>query len=74
MNRWIIGLILKWLGLIRKNNNINKEMLNVTTAQTEKEAKNIIWDVAEKAKSLNQNISAISSLMKYGEAIINTIF
>lgn len=49
-------------------------MLNVTTAQTEKEAKNIIWDVAEKAKSLNQNISAISSLMKYGEAIINTIF
>jgi membrane-associated HD superfamily phosphohydrolase len=69
------------VGLIRENNKINiemlelhKEMLNVLKAQTEEEAKNIVWDVAEKAKKANETISSVMSLMKFGMKLVETMF
>lgn len=67
--------------LIRDNNKVNeeilelyKEMLNVTKAQSEEEAKNIVWEVAEKAKQSNEAISSVTGLLKFGELLIGTMF
>ncbi|BDG37254.1 hypothetical protein [Saccharococcus caldoxylosilyticus] len=69
------------VGLIRKNNEINEEMLelfkemtNVLKAQTEEEAKGIVMDIIEKAKNTNDALDAISGLINYGKLLIKLMF
>jgi len=68
------------ISLIREGNEINraalelyKEMLNVTKAETEEEAKGMVNDIADKAKNANENVSTVVSLYNYGHALIKTM-
>ncbi|MEE6451721.1 hypothetical protein RAH41_14190 [Gottfriedia acidiceleris] len=69
------------VGLIRKNNEINEEMLelfnemtNVLKAKNAEEAKSIVMDVVEKAKNTKDALDAMSSLLTYGKLLIKLVF
>jgi hypothetical protein len=65
------------VGLIRKNNEVNEEMLelykemtNVLKAQTEEEAEGIFTSVIERAKNTKDAIDAIVALSGYGKLLL----
>ncbi|MGP4071298.1 hypothetical protein ACTWQB_01940 [Piscibacillus sp. B03] len=69
------------VGLIRKNNELNeemldlyKEMMNVMKAESKEEAENMVMDVVEKAKNTNDSLNAMSNLMNYGRVLIKLMF
>lgn len=69
------------VNLIRKNNEINTEMLElfkeineVLKAKNKEEAESIIKSVVLKAKDLNDGVAAMSSLINYGTMLIKFMF
>ena len=69
------------VGLIRKNNEVNEEMLelfqemtSILKAQSKEEAEKIVLNVIEKAKNTNDALDAMTSLLNYGKILINLVF
>ncbi len=69
------------VGLIRKNNEVNEEMLalfhemtNLLKARTKEEAEDIVKDVVGKAKDTNDALDAMSGLLSYGKILIKLMF
>lgn len=65
------------LGLIRKNNEINKELFDlfqelntIMVAQNEEEAQGILEKVVGKAALLNDGADAIKSLYEHGQMLV----
>lgn len=69
------------VGLVRKNNEINEEMLalfqemtDVMKAQTPEEAEGIIKNVVSKAMETNDALDAASGLLNYGKLLYKFVF
>lgn len=69
------------VGLIRKNNKVNEEMLGlfqemtgVLKAQTVEEAEGIVKTVVGKAQETNDALDAMSGLLNYGKLLIKLAF
>ncbi|UAL53501.1 hypothetical protein [Metabacillus dongyingensis] len=69
------------VGLVRKNNEVNEEMLalfqemtEVMKAQTPEEAEGIIKNVVTKAMETNDALDAASGLMNYGKLLLKLMF
>lgn len=69
------------VGLVRKNNEINEEMLTlfqemteVMKAQTPEEAEGIIKNVVAKAMETNDALDAASGLLNYGKLLMKFAF
>ncbi|MBN9653612.1 hypothetical protein J0K78_04970 [Halobacillus sp. GSS1] len=65
------------LWAVREGNEINrevldlhKEMLNVLTAESKKEAESMVTEIANKAKNTNDSINTAISLYKHGNSLI----
>lgn len=69
------------VGLIRKNNEVNEEMLDlmkemtdVLKAQTVEEAESVVKDIVTKAKDTKDGLDAMSGLLSYGKLLIKLMF
>ncbi|WP_010530930.1 hypothetical protein [Lentibacillus jeotgali] len=75
------SFIPEMVGLVRKNNEINEEVLelykdmaNVLKAETKDEAESKVLEIADKAKTTKDSLDTVTGLVNYGKVLIKLMF